>query len=382
MNFYKSVQSSSSGFLRPPFLILLAIWALLQAFLLWKFGVVTDFEAEKYIYQAGQLLAHGEFTSRNYWLYSTEILLISLAIKFHTGYLMVVIVHWIFSLWATYRFFKLAFLFLQNEVLAWIATILLLVNVFYQLYSTHLFTESLFYSFTVIFSSYLLEQRKWRISHAFLLVLFLAIIFVTRPTGVLFFLAAAFYLFMKLSHKMNIALRIGILLGSAIVFTILVNKMMHTGGSLDFMLPFIKENIICGVNTVNDSPIKTLKDGNSLEGLVFYIFHNGSQFIRLAWLKTIAFFGLMRTYFSLPHNLFLTALFYPLYALSILGIAKNFRHRRGQMLYFITIILLFWMTTVLTCDDWHNRFILTVYPYFILLGLSFFASASSSSRKR
>ncbi|MGH2564140.1 MAG: hypothetical protein ACRDE5_06490, partial [Ginsengibacter sp.] len=159
---------------------------------------------------------------------------------------------------------------------------------------------------------------------------------------------------------------------SIFIFLIIINTMLQAGGSLDFMLPFKKENIICGVNGINNADVKTIEKGNSLQGIVYYIFNNEKQFLKLAKLKTLSFFGLLRTYYSLFHNVFLVLFFYPFYILSVIGIWKKIKQKDKRIIYLVSIILLYWITTLLTCDDWHNRFILTVSPFLFLAGFAAF----------
>jgi hypothetical protein len=53
----------------------------------------------------------------------------------------------------------------------------------------------------------------------------------------------------------------------------------------------------------------------------------------------------------------------------IIGLIKNIRRKNPYLLYILSVIFLFWMTAVLTCDDWHNRFVLTVTPFIFLTGM-------------
>src|SRR6185295_7789766 len=64
-----------------PFVVLASIWGTMQALLFYRFGLVTDFEAEKYIYEANYFLEHGTVSTPNYWLYSVQIFLIATALK-------------------------------------------------------------------------------------------------------------------------------------------------------------------------------------------------------------------------------------------------------------------------------------------------------------
>jgi hypothetical protein len=110
-------------------------------------------------------------------------------------------------------------------------------------------------------------------------------------------------------------------------------------------------------------------NSNSLYGLAFYITHNFGQFIRLAWLKTVAFFGLTRGYYSRWHNAGLVLIFYPIQVAAIAGIGWWFRQHLKKWLFLVSVLLMTWITVVMTCDDWHNRFYLNIVPFLILLSL-------------
>lgn len=347
-------------------------WVVIQGFLLWQNGIVTGLEAEKYTTEANYFLQSGKLTSNNFYLYSTEIFLIAIIIKLQLKFFIIVIIQMLLNLLATIMFYRLALYFLQRSFLALIATFFFIANINYQVYNSFLFTESIFYSLTIIYSSYLLRLKNLTVKNIFILIIFLALLSVTRPTGILFFAASAVYIFFRFFNHLNLFYKTLIITGSLIVFLITINTMLQVGGSLDFMLPFKKENIICGVDTNNNADIKILENGNSLKGLVYYIFNNEQQFFKLAKLKTISFFGMIRSYYSHFHNAFLILLFYPFYILSAIGIWKTIKAKDITTIFFFTIILLYWITTLLTCDDWHNRFILTVSPFLFLLGFAAF----------
>jgi len=251
----------------------------------------------------------------------------------------------------------------------------------YQSYTSYLFTESIFYSLTIIYSSYVLRLEKLDLKNWIFILLFAALLSITRPTGILFFVSTLLYIFFRFLNNIRLLYKIILISVSLVVCLMAINTMLQAGGSFDFMLPFKKENIICGVNTVNNADIKTIEKGNSIQGIVYYIFNNKEQFLRLAGLKTLAFFGMLRTYFSLFHNILLVLFFYPFYILSFIGLWKKIKQQKNSLIYITSIILLYWVTTLLTCDDWHNRFILTVSPFLFLLGFAAFCRKASLSRE-
>lgn len=364
------------------FIALGLTWIIIQSSLLAHYGIVTGFEAKKYIFQAEHFLQFGKLTTNNFWLYSTQIFLIAGAIKLHLVFAVIVALQFLLNLFATWMFYQLAVYFLKNPMLAFPATFIYIINITYQVYNTYLFTESIFYSLTIIYSSYLLRIQKLSTKNVTILLLMLILISVTRPTGILFFGATSIYIFFRFLQQISIWYKVTIVFSAIIIFLITLNTMLQTGGELDFMLPFKQENIICGVNTYNNTEIQTLEKGDSVEGLFYYLVHNKDQFLRLSKLKTIAFFGFIRDYYSSSHNAYLIIFFYPFYLLSIVGIVKMYKRKEKIMIYLMSIVLLYWITTLLTCDDWHNRFILTVSPFIFLTGIAAFIKSTPVSKNK
>lgn len=349
-------------------LFLLAIvWLIVHVIFFYKNGIVTVGESPKYIEEAGNLLRTGHLSSPNFWLYSTQILLILVALKLKLGFGFVVAVQLALSLcacWCFYRFVKSLF----SIATAFVCTAFLLLNYPLHEFNTFLQTESLFYSFTIIFSTSLLRLEVLTFKKFIFILLGLILIGLTRPTGLLFVPPAFLYLFFRFLRQVSFSLKIGITVCVSIGFLFLLNSAIGSGGELDFMLPFRDERIICGVPTLPYfRDIKTAENSNSLYGLFYYILHNSWQFARLACRRSLAFFGLLRTYYSAGHNAFLGIFFYFLYILDLLSIKYWFGKGRFLLLYLFFIILLNWGTVILTCDDWHNRFFLTISPYLIIL---------------
>jgi len=355
---------------------LLIVWALVQMFLLHTNGIFTQMEAAKYIYHAKYFLNHGSFVTNNYWLYSTIIFLIALCIKLKLSFAFVVAIQFIVNLIALFMFYNLSFHFLRNRKLAWITSFLLACNIFYQWYNTFLYTESLFFSLTVIYSSYLLTLKRLRVRDMIFIGFLLALLSFTRPTGILFLVPTIFYIYYRFMNPLKAYVKTAFVIAWLGIFLFVLNRMMQTGGSLKFMVPFIKENVICGLDTVTSVPVNLPENGNSLWGLIQYIFMNSSQFLHLAVLKTMSFWGILRPYYSLPHNIGLAIMFYSFYVLGIVGLVIKWKEKDKRLIFLLGIILLYWVTTMLTCDDWHSRFFLTLTPFIFLLGMSSFINNS------
>jgi hypothetical protein len=349
--------------------IIFFIWLLVQAIIIANYGIVSTGEAEKYIGEAQILSNTGHLSATNYWFYSLQIFLLVLAIKTGLGYILVLIIQLLFSAWATYAFYRLLGTIFPPPV-AMAGTVLLLLNIPLQEFNTFLQTESLFYSITIIFISYLLRLTKLTAPHFLLILLVTLIICITRPTGLLFVPAISLYVFFRYINGISTRIKIILVIIGAMGFLFVMNAVIGSKGEWDFMLPYLHEQIICGVPTLDhNAAIKTDPDGNSIYGLFYYTVHNFGQFSRMALLRSKAFFGLQRTYYSTAHNIYLAAFFYPLYLAAILSIKWWVKNHPYKIAFISCCVILTWVTTFLTCDDWHNRWLLSISPWIILLGL-------------
>jgi Dolichyl-phosphate-mannose-protein mannosyltransferase len=345
------------------------VWALMNGYLLRTYGIVSSVgEPPKYIFEAETLIHTGHLTSASYWLYFTQIALLAAAIRLKLSFFFVALIQLLCNLLAAICFYKTLLHLFHREKVAIIGTMMLLLNYPYQQFNVYLQTESLFYSLTLILTWFVLTLEKPDGKKFLFILLILGILCITRPTGLLFIPPVFLYVFFVFLKKLSPWKKISILAAIAAAFFFFLNKALGSGGELDFMLPFRNESIICGVPTVPGLlPIKTAVNANSLYGLLYYITHNFSQFVRLASLKTLAFFGLYREYYSTFHNISLMAFFYSLYFLALAAIPFWLKNQPYKLCYLLSAILLVWITVMLSCDDWHNRFYLSISPIVIIL---------------
>ena len=349
--------------------IILTVWAIIQGIFIYSHGIIAAGESVKYITEAQTLLSTGTVSSTFYWFYFTQILLLALAFKSGLGFVLVVAIQLLFSAWAAIAFYRLLkHLFTPQAALA--GTLLFLLNYPLQEFNLYLQTESLFYSFTILISAYLLRLSKLTWLH-FITISFLSVLLcITRPTGLLFVPAIGVYLFFAFVKTISTRVKMIILATLAITFLIVMNAVMGSKGEWDFMLPYLDERIICGVPTLHHFvDIKTDPDGDSIYGLFYYIAHNFDQFSRMAFLRSKAFFGLQRTYYGALHNVYLALFFFPQYAAALLSIKWWLKNNAYRFIYLSFSLLMTWGTTLLTCDDWHNRWFLSISPFLIILGL-------------
>jgi hypothetical protein len=355
---------------RNQLIILMIAWLLLQGFLLTQFGIVTNYEAAKYLAQSDLLITTGTYSSNNFIFYSTQILLISLCTKLHIGFWVIVAVQMVANLLSIGLFYKLIRRFTQNSLLSFFASLLFLSMYYYHLYNVHLFTESLFFSFSIFFSYFLFNCQKPSAKFILTVILFLALLSFTRPTGILFIPPTLFFLIFRFGEKKALPIFIFTLLGGTVLFYFVLNAALRSGGELDFLLPYVQEHIICGVPTVQQpNHIEITANKNSVEAFWDLIKNNTGLFLRLAKQRFIAFWGVQRSFFAPVHNFFLAAYFYSLYALIIWSIRKMFRRFLAETIFMLSYIFLVMLTVILSCDEWHNRFIFSILPFLLMLSV-------------
>lgn len=361
----RPLQNSSS----PAAIGIAVLWLIVNGFLLLKNGIYTSGEAGKYIYEATYLANNGHLRSHNFLFYSVLIYLLAASIKFHLGFGWIIALQAGFALAATLSFHKTLLFLRISHTVAFAATGLLLLNIPYQGLNRCLQTESLFHSLTLLLVCRLLQQKQY--SGRFLLWIFVFLTFLSlvRPTGFLYWPLGAFYLgALALANRPPV---VKIVAASVALIGMLaaINFAMDTGGDFDFSLPFREEHIICGVSTLlTPRSVPVTGSGNSLLSLAYFIFHDFGRFMRLAGLKTLSFWGVYRSYYSLPHNLYLAIYFYPITAMALFSIPRWIRGEyRLSFICLATPVMMTWATVVLTCDDWNNRFFLNISPFLLLL---------------
>lgn len=364
------------------FYLLTFFWIIVQTYLLVNNGINTNGEAKRIIREANFLINGTHFSNIIYFSYLTEILLVYIKLKFAIGYEFIIAIQLLVNLIALRFFFSYCSFLFESKNLAFIGSLLLVVCYPYQHYNSSLYTESLFFSLSIIYSCTLLRTKKITALRVFYLISLLLLLCLTRPTGLFFILSTVIYLFIILYKFIKIH-RIsywGILFCIAIFSLYILNFAMGTGGGIDIIRPLREGHIICDVPTILTAiQIKTNACNNSIYGLLAYVLNNFQQFLIFAWAKSIAFFGLQRHYYSIYHNIFLSVYFYPLYILILISFIRFGKKIPLSFVYFFSVIGLFWSLVIFSCDEWHNRFFLTLVPYLIIPALYFFSSKKKTT---
>lgn len=368
--YQKFLSGTKTGNTNFPFFLLAITWLLMQILFYRQYGIVTDLEAVKYINEANHFLATGKYSSNNFLFYSTQIMLIAFCLKLKIGFWFIVLLQIIVNALSLFCFYKMVKLISKNYLLPFLSTLYFLLFYYYHLYNTYLFTESLFFSFSVIYTYFLFTRDKLDFKNGLIILLFLSLLYFTRPTGIFFIPATYLFLIIKFFPKKAFTI---VLVSTVFAITglfFLFNYSLGSGGEFNFLLPYQKEMIICGVPTILYSHNITIPvERNSFQGLFYLITHHFDLFFTLSIKRLSAFFGVSRTYYSLFHNIFVSVYFYSIYLIILLGIINLFKKNKAEVWFLITNIALMAITVMVSCDEWHGRFILSLLPFFLLLAV-------------
>jgi 4-amino-4-deoxy-L-arabinose transferase-like glycosyltransferase len=354
-------------------LFLLAIsWLFIQMIVLLTYGITTNGEATKYLSEADKLLAAQPLTYGKYVFYYIYILFLAFAKTTGIGIAGAYITQLFINGLATVLFYFFIKNRFQNSLTALTGSFLLIICFPFQKWVSFLYTESLFCSLLVILV-YLLfhEKTKWKITA----IAVLAMAFFTRPTGILLLpVLLLSYLPFILQKRYKIYYAVFLVLAGFLLVPVL-NWMMKGGGDFNFMLPFTEGHIICGVPGGTPLPALTLpENGNSIGGLLYFVYHNFSYFFISGCKKMLYYFGMMRPYYSVSHNLYLASFFIPLYVFAASGARKLYRNDNALLWFCVTWIGAFSVIVFFSCDEWSNRFIIPIIPIIIILSLGNFYS--------
>ena len=362
---FKSIKPVALRYSR---LIIILLWVLSAAAYVYSFGFTTTLEAEKYINEANNFIDHGSFSAPRFWFYSITIFINVIAFKLHTGLIGSFILQGIFNLSAYLLFFKAMKKIFSNELTALILVCYLLLFWPYQSWIAYLYSESAFFSAILILIATLILYPPTSVKNMFMISAALFIVVLARPLGVLLIVATCIYLFVKANKKWRIILAFAsiVLLCGAYAA---VNIIMSSVSDWDITKPFRYEFIICELYTNGPHAKLDLNpSGNPMQQLVYYLTHNFSHFTKFTLLKLKYFFLMTRSYYSSMHNLFLLINIIPLYLFAIIGIFKKSGKMGAAVFAFIiSTIVLYTLTIVFQCDDYHNRFVLSIFPLFAIL---------------
>jgi hypothetical protein len=349
-------------------MILLLVWAFFFLLHLQHYGIVTTLEAEKYIDEAKNLVTHKGLSAARYMFYSVTIFIIAMALKLKIGFAGAVIAQSLLNLFAIYIFYRALRQIFINTLIPLFIVCLIIAFSPYSSWNVFLFTESVFYSCILLLVSAIINHSIKKSNQAATeIICMLVLTILSRPLGVLFIPAVLIYFYSCGSRKVKLII-LPIAVTGTLALVYITNIVFTTTNDATITQSAQEGCIICGIKPAANTSLDLLQDANPVRQLWYYISHNFSHFAQLGVARLKAFFLMTRPYYSLAHNLLLLVTMIPLYLLAVAGIWMPKEKQYKPVFNFVIVsIVAFAAAIMLQCDDYHNRFILGIFPFFVLL---------------
>lgn len=363
-----TVNTFSSIFSKYGKLCVWIMWLISTLIYLKLYGVVTELEAAKYIEEATLYINTGSFSAPRFYFYSVIIFIMVFAIKIKIGMMGVFIIQALLNLFAYNIFYKALSKLFQSPFTPILIIFYLLAFSPYQSWVVFLYTESVFFSGLLILISVLILYKSDNFKNIVLILIALFFTLIARPLGILFTVGVYLYLFYSANKKwkMIIAFSSVVMIFMGYFF---VNAVFSSIHDWTITQGFEEESIICDLPA--SQPYQKLnlsKTGSPVYQLCYYLTHNFSHFLRFAGIKLQYFFLMTRNYYSNSHNLFLLLNVIPVYIFALCSFfIKKPYFSKAIAAFLVSTILIYALTIVFQCDDYHNRFLLSIYPLFVLL---------------
>lgn len=342
-----------------------AAHALVLLVLYLKFGINLSNEGEKYLQVAGRLNFENYREELQYlWAYSFYIVFLTVCLKSGFSVYVIIVIQYLVSVAGFYLFYK--FILSQNFFsklyarICWLVIITCPVIIYWQL---TFYTETFFIALVMI-STYC--AFKPITNYLPLIVLFPALLF-CRPVGVFYMIALSAVLLKKQGFKFTR----GFLYASfgLVFFIVLFLVPLHF---YDFALPIFQGSVICGFPMF---PASVLPEGNYFLAQIHVSFieeHGLADLLIISLKKIAAFFTITRPYYSFSHNA-INSVYYLFIIGGLLGIGDTLKRNSHPLFYgyFTSVLTASLLIVVLIYNEWSERFMVPLLPFFILMTFIF-----------
>ncbi len=343
-----------------------------------KFGIKFTNESEKYISIAKSLTLDNFNTSLHYlWSYSTYILFLTVCLKLGLSVYFILFIQYCFCLVGFYFFYK--FILSQDffpEIFAKISLLIIMTCPIIIYWLLTFYTESFFLSLVVI-TTYLMFNAKTK-KNFIVAGIFALLMMFCRPVGVFYVIGLVFVVLKLRLFKDAFAFLCG---ASIFVFTVVLFFLpLHFN---DFALPIFQGSVICGFPSY---PFYILAEGNYTLSQVYSHFlqvKDISTLLDLFFKKAVSFFTLTRPYYSVGHNI-INSLYYVFLLGGLYSVFDHFKRKKERpfLSYFIAILTPSLLIVVLVYNEWSERFIVPLLPFFIVLTLLAISDLSKRNPSR
>ncbi|MFD2248536.1 glycosyltransferase family 39 protein [Pontibacter ruber] len=349
------------------------LWLCIQSALYLRYGVRFMGDSEGYILYAQNIAERFHFEQSHQLKYFGYPLFMALLFKFGLGLKGVVLAQIIISGVATIALYKTTRLLAGNWLAPALSTLLFIGWYEVQMYNTFILTESLYISL-FIFVFYFLARAKGNLRQSLWALLVIFYICIVRPNGFIALVAYFGYIFTTFYIHIKSPLTRGALILAfslvPVIAVVVVDQYLLTsfGAILD---PYEKGHVIFMYEDLvvpSSGPIlMPPADASPLAKISYFIQHNTSYFIRMAGLRFLLFWGNVKPFYSLLHNLIIVVVLYPLYFFTVRAIATN-RIATSLSVFVVLLLLQQCFITTMTSEDWNGRFLMTLIAFVFIFG--------------
>jgi hypothetical protein len=334
-----------------------------QILLYTHYGARLSADSSVYLQDAHTILEGHVQDGRSIW-YAGYAFFLGVIFFFGGTINTVVLIQILLSGWGTYCLYHCSKTLFNNRLCGLFVATLYSVWIPIQEWNTYIYTESLFTTCCIFsFTALLKSQKPW---HFWLTSLLFVFTFFIRPTGIALLVATFGYAFSFLwskNHKQLAVLLIG-------VFTVLVLMLANTMlTSFELIDSYAKGELIYPNAALHLHPSHLLipsPDRSPITRILLFIKDNPLYFAQLSSIKFFLFFGNVKPYFSVLHNLFIITMLYPNYFFAWKSFQK-IHHFKNEKILIVTFIFTQAIIISLTSENWDGRFLVPVLPFIFIL---------------
>jgi hypothetical protein len=343
--------------------ILFVVWLLVQAIVLWHYGVKEAVDSDFYLSNA-QAISQGHIpTDRGIW-YSSYSLFLAFIVGIGGNLTTVVLLQFIFSGIAAFSLYKVVHQLFQDHRIAFLAVLQYLLWIKIHQWNSYIYTESLFISFSII--SFALLSFSKEAMHYVITALVIAFTLFLRPTGICLFIAVCGYLVFIIADKRRIPLSylllivMGLFLLVVALLNVLLKEYIYYFIDSYSKAELIYPNINLGFSAPQRLDIPSPAHAPVMQ-LIEFILYNPIYFLKLFSIKCLLFLGNVKPYFSLAHNVAIVAVLYPIYGFAFYGLKKMKMNKENMFMIYFIVAQTF--TISMTSENWDGRFLILILPF-------------------
>ena len=328
----------------------------------------TDLEAGKYFNAAMVLVNDGALPNLRYVFYGFITLFFALHIKFGIAFYVFIAFQVLLSFFAFLVFIH-TIKKCYGVLPAFFCALLMSASHDWNSWNYYMFSDSTFFSFTLIWLASLLRYSKPNFKQILLQILFLSLCILSRPIGLGYLVLYGVFLiqspiFTKKSTKL------AIFAFSSILFLWFSYLVVERIEDHSLYISTTEGWIICGVPSDLAAQINVPEHYSPARAWIYLILQEPITFVKLFFLRLFSFFSPYSSYYSLSHNFLNTLVALGIYLGLFVRWRKKGLKRTNLDVALESFLFLYVFIIALQCDNWEGRFFAASIPLWLLIGVA------------